>query len=68
MVIEFLKMAALAFVALALAALVVNFCRRRLRKSRHGLSGLCHKSGGGVCASCMDKGEKKVSKPPKTGE
>jgi len=28
------------------------FCRRRLHRTRHGLSGMCHESGGTMCPSC----------------
>ena len=34
--------------------LLLNFCRRRLSKTPHGLTGLCHKDGGRLCSSCAD--------------
>jgi hypothetical protein len=49
---DFLLTATIAFAALAGIGLFINFCRRRLRSSRHGLSGMCHKSGGAVCSTC----------------
>lgn len=38
-----------------LVGLLVNFCRRRLAKTPHGLSGICHQKGGEVCSSCTEK-------------
>ncbi|MFH7319501.1 hypothetical protein ACHHRT_02690 [Desulfurivibrio sp. D14AmB] len=35
--------------------LLLNFCRRRLRKTPHGLTGICHKDGGRLCSSCRDQ-------------
>ncbi|MDZ7641582.1 MAG: hypothetical protein U5J62_06135 [Desulfurivibrio sp.] len=32
--------------------LLLNFCRRRLQKTPHGLTGMCHQDGGRLCASC----------------
>ncbi|MDW7772136.1 MAG: hypothetical protein SCH71_04515 [Desulfobulbaceae bacterium] len=40
-------------------AFLLNFCRRRLRKTGHGLTGMCHKNGGGICSTCRDRDEKK---------
>ncbi|THB75834.1 MAG: hypothetical protein D6B25_11045 [Desulfobulbaceae bacterium] len=34
------------------AAAVINFCKRRVAKTRHPLSGMCHKKGGAMCTSC----------------
>lgn len=35
--------------------LLLNFCRRRLRKTPHGLTGICHKDGGRLCSSCSEQ-------------
>ncbi len=43
------------FVALAGVALFINFCRRRLQNTRHGLTGMCHKDGGAMCCSCSEQ-------------
>jgi hypothetical protein len=40
------------FFTLAGVGLFINFCRRRLRKTSHGLTGMCHKDGGTMCCSC----------------
>ncbi|MFW8601536.1 hypothetical protein ACOHYD_08640 [Desulfobacterota bacterium M19] len=54
------------FTLLVSVALLINFCRRRLRKNRHGLSGMCHKSGDSclTCASCADENKLKKKEPP----
>jgi len=41
--------------AFTLVSLLINFCRRRLAKTKHGLSGMCHQTGGEVCNSCSKK-------------
>ena len=35
-----------------LVGLLINFCRKRLAKTPHGLSGMCHQTGGEMCSSC----------------
>jgi len=42
-------------VTLILCGLLVNYGRRRLRDTPHGLSGMCHKKGGAVCSSCAGR-------------
>ncbi len=43
------------FITLTGVALFINFCRRRLSKTKHGLTGMCHKDGGAMCCSCSEK-------------
>ncbi len=52
MIREFLIIFPLTFCTLAGVGLFVNFCRRRLAHTRHGLTGMCHKDGGAMCCSC----------------
>lgn len=40
-------------------AYFLNFCRRRIKKTPHGLTGMCHKDGGTMCSSCQDQIERK---------
>ncbi len=40
------------FPLLLIMAFMINFCRRRLRGSKHSLTGMCHKDGGTMCCSC----------------
>lgn len=42
------------FVAFVLTATIVNFCRKKLQKSKHGLTGMCHRSGGAACSGCVN--------------
>jgi hypothetical protein len=51
----FLLTAGFSFMVILVAALIINFSKRRQRKSPHGLTGMCHKSGGVVCSSCGEK-------------
>lgn len=37
------------------AALIFNFCKKRIRKTSHGLTGMCHDSGGTMCCSCASQ-------------
>jgi hypothetical protein len=41
--------------------LLVNYCKRRWRKTPHSLTGMCHKNGGEVCGSCADQIKNKKS-------
>lgn len=50
--IEFLLLFLITFCTLLAAALLINFCKRKMANSRHSLTGMCHKSGGVSCASC----------------
>ncbi len=54
------------FIILLSVALLINFCRRRLRGSHHGLSGMCHKNGDSclTCTSCADNNNKLKKKSP----
>ena len=44
-----------AFPLLLIMAFMINYCKRRLRNTRHGLTGMCHKDGGAMCCSCSAK-------------
>ena len=55
MIHQFLIIFPLTFCTLAGVALFINFCRRRLAHTKHGLSGMCHKDGGAMCYSCSGK-------------
>lgn len=52
----------ISFAAFMIIALFLNYCRRRLRKTPHGLTGMCHQNGGTMCSSCQDQTIKKISK------
>ena len=44
-------------IVFVLVGFLINFCRRRLAKTPHGLSGMCHQTGGEICASCAERPE-----------
>jgi hypothetical protein len=48
----FLLTFGISFTVLVAAALIINFSKRRQRKSPHGLTGMCHRTGGVACGSC----------------
>uniref|UniRef100_UPI004057002D hypothetical protein n=1 Tax=Candidatus Electrothrix sp. TaxID=2170559 RepID=UPI004057002D len=50
----------ISFVVILVAALLINFSKRRQRKSPHGLTGMCHKSGGVVCGDCRERVKKEA--------
>jgi hypothetical protein len=59
MIRDFLIVFPLTFLILAGLGLFINFCRRRLARTRHGLTGMCHKNGGAMCCSCAQHLKKK---------
>lgn len=60
---QFLLTFAIAFFTILLFALLLNYCRRKLRKTQHGLTGMCHKSGGLTCSSCKNLTEENILPP-----
>ncbi|MCI5224159.1 MAG: hypothetical protein D3924_16185 [Candidatus Electrothrix sp. AR4] len=44
----------IAFLTIVAVAVLINWSKRRLRKTPHGLTGMCHKTGGVVCSSCVE--------------
>lgn len=56
------------FCGFVVTALLISYCKRRQNRTRHGLTGMCHKSGGTMCGSCSSQlhpGEKKDPPPQK---
>lgn len=49
---QFLVLFAITAVAMTAFAWLLIICRRRLNRTRHGLSGMCHRSGETICSSC----------------
>jgi hypothetical protein len=45
----------IAFAVILIFVYLFTFCRRRLRKTPHGLTGMCHRDGGTICSSCRDQ-------------
>ena len=55
---ELLLTIGIAFFLFLTFALLLNYCRRKLRKTPHGLTGMCHKTGETMCTSCQEKMDK----------
>ncbi|MDH4317867.1 MAG: hypothetical protein OEV64_05710 [Desulfobulbaceae bacterium] len=34
--------------------LLINYCRKKMRQTGHGLTAMCHKTGGKICTSCSE--------------
>ncbi len=51
----FLTYLATTFALLLFVAVLISFCKRRQSRTRHGLTGMCHRSGGAMCSSCNAK-------------
>jgi len=45
----------LTFSLLLFTAILISYCKRHQNKTPHGLTGMCHKSGGTMCSSCSSK-------------
>lgn len=43
------------FGCILVVATLINFCKRRQSRTAHGLTGMCHKSGGAMCGSCSSQ-------------
>jgi hypothetical protein len=48
----FIPYLAITFVLLLTIAGLISYCKRRQAKTRHGLTGMCHETGGTMCGSC----------------
>ncbi len=45
----------LTFSLILFTAVLISYCKRRQNKTKHGLTGMCHQSGGTMCSSCSSK-------------
>ncbi|WP_457575512.1 hypothetical protein [Desulfomarina sp.] len=61
MITHFLILLTTAFCLILTTALVISFCKRRQNRTRHGLTGMCHQSGGAMCGSCASQMQNKPS-------
>jgi len=50
--ITFIVNFAITFICIMSFAWLLIYCRRRSARTRHGLTGMCHSTGGTMCASC----------------
>jgi len=47
----FITTAIVTFVIFTIAVLTINYCKKRAASNKHGLTGMCHRSGGASCCS-----------------
>lgn len=45
----------IAFFLMLTMGLLVNYCKRRQSRTSHGLTGMCHQTGGTMCGSCSSQ-------------
>lgn len=45
----------LTFPLILFTAVLISYCKRRQNKTPHGLTGMCHQSGGTMCSCCSSK-------------
>ncbi|EKD38713.1 MAG: hypothetical protein ACD_75C00632G0001 [uncultured bacterium] len=48
----FLLTLAITFVLLLTAGVTISYCKRRQSATSHGLTGMCHETGGTMCGCC----------------
>ncbi|WP_136805758.1 hypothetical protein [Desulfosediminicola flagellatus] len=51
----FLLLFTITFFIVGTSALIINYSKQRANLTRHGLTGLCHKSAGVMCSSCASQ-------------
>lgn len=51
----FLQYMTIAFVLLLAAAALISYCKRRQGRTSHGLTGMCHETGGKMCGCCSSQ-------------
>ncbi len=51
----FILTLAITFSLLLLTAVLISYCKRRQNRTSHGLTGMCHESGGTLCGCCSSK-------------
>jgi hypothetical protein len=47
----FITTAVVTFIMFAVAVLIINYCKARATNGKHGLTGMCHRSGSASCCS-----------------
>lgn len=45
----------ISFGLLLAAVFILSYCKRRQSLSKHGLTGMCHQTGGAMCGSCTSR-------------
>ncbi len=53
--ITFLFTLGITFSLLLVTVILISYCKRRQNRTRHGLTGMCHESGGTMCGCCSSQ-------------
>lgn len=53
--ISFILSLVVAFFLFLATAVLISYCKKREGRTRHGLTGMCHQSGGQMCSSCSSQ-------------
>ena len=61
--INFLITLCITFSLLLLTVILISYCKRRQNRTNHGLTGMCHESGGTMCGCCSSQ---LLAQAPKT--
>jgi hypothetical protein len=56
------------FSLLLLTAVLISYCKRRQNRTSHGLTGMCHKSGGAMNGCCSAQFLNHSAKSGKDGD
>jgi len=51
----FILYIAITFGLMLSVAVLISYCKKRQSKTRHGLTGMCHQSGGTMCSCCSSQ-------------
>jgi hypothetical protein len=62
----FLITFSITFSLLLATVVLISFCKRRQNRTSHGLTGMCHESGGTMCGCCSSQLLAQASKTRKT--
>ena len=60
LIITFLITLTIVFFLMLFTAVVISYCKRRQSRTRHGLTGMCHQTGGAMCGSCGSQMQNKI--------
>ncbi len=51
----FLIILAISFSLMLSTAALISYCKRRQNRTPHGLTGMCHQTGGTMCGTCSSQ-------------
>ncbi|MGB3212186.1 MAG: hypothetical protein WBB19_15905 [Desulforhopalus sp.] len=54
-ILTFILTLAITFSLLLVSAVLLSYCKRRQSRTSHGLTGMCHESGGTMCGCCSSQ-------------